>query len=76
LNHFICFSLGHLDHVGQEYTRFHNVHRPHQGLANRTVAQAATGPPDDHWATATPDLGPVHCERFLGGLLRHYYRVA
>jgi putative transposase len=76
LNHFLCFSLGHLDHVAQEYARFFNTHRPHQGLENRTVPQAATGPPDDPMPTPTPDPGPVRCQRFLGGLLRHYYRAA
>lgn len=75
-NHFLCFSLGHLDHIGQEYVRFFNTHRPHQGLGNFTIAQAATGPPDDDVTTATPDLGPIRWQRFLGGLLRHYYRAA
>lgn len=85
LNHFLCFSLGHLDHIGQEYTRFHNVHRPHQGLDNRTVPEAATGPPtlscaaigdDDSESSESRVLGHIRCTRFLGGLLRHYYRAA
>jgi putative transposase len=76
LNHFMCFSLGHLDHIGQEYARFFNTHRPHQGLGNRTVAEAATGPPDDSMATATPMVERIRCQRFLGGLLRHYYHAA
>jgi len=76
LDHFLSFGLRHLDHIGQEYVHFHNVHRPHQGLGNRTVAQAATGPPDDPLARVTPDFGRIRCERFLGGLLRHYYRAA
>ncbi len=25
LNHFLCFGLRHLDHVGQEYVQFHNT---------------------------------------------------
>lgn len=45
LNHFMCFSLGHLDYIKREYAHFHNTHRPHQGLGNRTVPEAATGPP-------------------------------
>jgi putative transposase len=76
LNHFLCFSLGHLDHIAQEYARFFNTHRPHQGLGNRTVAQAATRPPEDCLSMGTPDRGRIHCQRFLGGLLRHYYRAA
>ncbi len=45
LDHFLCFSLGHLHHIGQDYVRFYNQHRPHQGLGNRTLPAAATGPP-------------------------------
>ncbi|MCA9253898.1 MAG: integrase core domain-containing protein [Phycisphaerales bacterium] len=72
LDHFVCFSRGHLDHILREYVRFHNQHRPHQGLGNRTL-RAALGndPPPDH-----PESSPIHCQRFLGGLLRHYYRAA
>ena len=77
LNHFLCFSLGHLDHISQHYARYHNVHRPHQGLGNLTVVQAATGPPEvGALARALPLDEPVRCQRFLGGLLRHYYRAA
>ncbi len=76
LNHFMCFSLGHLDYINHHYARYHNVHRPHQGLGNLTVAQAATGPPDDDVKKETPDFGPIRCQRFLGGLLRHYHRAA
>jgi hypothetical protein len=60
------------DHILREYVRFHNQHRPHQGLGNRTL-RAALGndPPPDH-----SESSPIHCKRFLGGLLRHYYRAA
>jgi len=44
LNHFLCFSLGHLDHVAQEYVRFYNAHRPHSAVGNRTLDEPATGP--------------------------------
>ncbi|MBK9121359.1 MAG: hypothetical protein IPM18_17410 [Phycisphaerales bacterium] len=52
--------------------RLHNAHRPHQGLDNRTLPEAATGPPEDLAAEAAPELGRVRCQRSLGGLLRHY----
>ena len=76
LDHFLCFSLGHLDHIGQQYARFYNQHRPHQGLGNRTLPVAATGPPQelDHETAANTD--GIRCQCFLGGLLRHYYRDA
>ena len=76
LNHFLCFGLDHLDHVVQSYARFFNEHRPHQGLGNRTVPAAATGPPEELSSEAVPDVGTIRCRPFLGGLLRHYYRDA
>lgn len=76
LSHFLCFSLGHLDHIGQEYVRFHNKHRPHQGLDNQTIPTAAHGPPAASLSQAAPPPNCIRCQRFLGGLLRHYYRTA
>ena len=76
LNHFTCFSLGHLDHITQTYTRFFNTHRPHQGLGNRPLAEAATGPPTDVSMIPLSENEQVKCRRFLGGLLRHYHRAA
>ena len=73
LDYFICFSLGHLDHIAGSYMEFYNQHRPHQSLGNRTLPAAGDGrdPP-----TAAAEVGRVRCRRFLGGLLRHYYREA
>ncbi|HUU98097.1 MAG TPA: integrase core domain-containing protein [Phycisphaerae bacterium] len=76
LDHFLCFSLGHLDHIGQSYVRFFNEHRRHQGLGNRTVPAAAMGPPEELPSNPLPAVGKIRCRRFLGGLLRHYYRAA
>jgi putative transposase len=76
LSHFLCFSLGHLDHIGREYVRFHNEHGPHQGLDNQTIPTAAHGPPAIAPLQAAPPLHRIRCQRFLGGLPRHYYRTA
>lgn len=76
LNHFMCFSLGHLNHIGQAYVRFYNEHRPHQSLGNRTLDAAVTAPSEEVPIERKPDVGRVRCQRFLGGLLRHYYRAA
>jgi putative transposase len=73
LSHFLCFSLGHLDHILAEYARYYNKHRPHQSLGNRTLTSSAEGPSPP---VNDADIGPIHCQRFLGGLLRHYYRDA
>ncbi len=73
LNHFLCFSLSHLEHITTEYTNFFNEYRPHQSLGNRTLPAAAAGPAEP---ALRKRVGRVRCQRFLGGLLRHYYRVA
>jgi putative transposase len=75
LNHFLCFSLGHLDHITREFVRFYNEHRPHQSLGNRTLPEAAR-PPARESAAEICRPGRVRCRQFLGGLLRHYYRAA
>ncbi len=76
LNYFLCFSLSHLDHIGQEYVRFFNEPRPHQGLGSQTLPAARAGPPEEPAIDDTPAIGRVRCQRFLGGLLRHYFRDA
>ncbi len=76
LDYFTCFSLQHLDYIVRQFVAFFNEHRPHQGLGNRTLPAAAAGPPEDLAIDHAPQLGRVRCQRFLGGLLRHYYRAA
>jgi len=76
LNHFMCFGLGHLDYIVQAFVRFHNEFRPHRGLGNRTIPEAATGPPTPMPAIREPKIGRIRCRRFLGGLLKHYERDA
>ena len=76
LDYFLCFSLGHLNHVAQEYVRFFNTHRPHQGLGNQTLPAARAGPPEEPAMDDSAEIGQVRCRRFLGGLLRHYHRAA
>ena len=77
LDYFVCFGLRHLDHIAGVYVDFYNAHRPHQGLGNRTLPSSAKGhAATGHESTTSADLGRIRCQRFLGGLLRHYYRVA
>ena len=76
LSHFLCFSHSHLDLIVGSYVRYHNNHRPHQGLDNRTLPQRATGPPEISDSGDPDDLRCIRCRRLLGGLLRHYYRDA
>jgi len=74
LNHFLCFSLRHLDHIAGTWVRFYNSVRPHQSLGNHTLPAAHSGAPPP--GSPGLDVGPIRCQKFLGGLLRHYYRDA
>lgn len=76
LDYFLCFSLGHFGHICEEYIRFFNEYRPHQGLGNLTIPVAAAGPPQVLGTDPPPEIGRIRCRQFLGGLLRHYYRAA
>ena len=73
LNYFLCFSLQHLDFIVQRYVDYYNELRPHQGKGNRTLTfRDQDKPPSNR----TVSLGEVKCRRMLGGVLKHYYRVA
>lgn len=75
-NHVLCFSLGHLEHITNQYSRFHNEFRPHQSLGNQTLPESAAGSPRDFRPARPGALDRVRCRRILGGLRRHYYRAA
>ena len=68
LNHSICFSLDHLDHINHEWLVYYNNERPHQGvdIGNKVLR------PD-----FTPtDKGVIKREHHLGGVILWYYRAA
>jgi len=50
----------------REFAAHYHQERNHQGLQDRLIEPAPTGPPD----------GAIWCRPRLGGLLRHYYRAA
>ncbi|MEM6260553.1 MAG: integrase core domain-containing protein [Planctomycetota bacterium] len=74
LDHFMCFSLGHTDHITQTFVSHYNEHRPHQGLSNRVIDSA--GKPDLSLTQSTNSVGKIGCRAELGGLLKHYYQRA
>jgi len=71
LDHFLCFSLRHLDHIAQEYVRFHNDFRPHQSKSNEPLRFENQLP-----LARPPNRGTIECQQFLAGLLKHYHRKA
>jgi putative transposase len=71
LNHFIVFGLEHFDHIVSEYVAYSLECRPHQGIGNRLIGEAA---PVTHLELRS--LDEIRCEPRLGGLLKHYSRAA
>ncbi len=65
LERIIFFGPRRFRHAVSAYIEHYNVERPHQGIGN----VALSGP-------SSPRLGRVCCHERLGGLLKHYYRVA
>ena len=71
LNRFICFGQEHLDHIVSEYVDYYNELRPHQSLDNRPLQgkwPTVDEPPDDK--------EHVVCHQRLGGVLKHFERLA
>ena len=75
LDHFVCFGLKHLDHIAQEYSRFHNELRPHQSKNNEPL-RFENQPLPEHPSSRGTIGGTIECQRLLGGLLKHYHRKA
>ena len=69
LDHFLIFGEKHFDYLVREYVEHYHTERPHQGLGNNTLAPTAPSEPRDL-------NGGIQCRTRLGGLLKHYYRVA
>jgi len=71
LNFFIVFGKKHLNHLVASYVSFYNEFRPHQGLENRPLS--GKWPDEDVPLTEGEQ---IICHESLGGILRHYERVA
>jgi putative transposase len=78
LDHLIICGLGRLQYVIDEYRRFYNEHRPHQGISNR-IPDRGTQPPKGLLLPARRShlrCSGMQCQHFLGGLLKSYFRSA
>jgi hypothetical protein len=67
----MAFGKKHLDHLVSEYLVHYNELRPHQSLDNRPLTGA--------WPNGDDPLESeeqIICHERLGGVLRHYERVA
>ena len=72
LNHFVVFGESHLRSILSCWLTHCHFQRPHQGLGNVTVDAGI--PPPDPVEGIRPDN--IVCYESLGGLLKHYTRVA
>ena len=69
LDHFLVFGEKHFDYLVREYVAHYHTERPHQGLGNRVVTGEPPPAPPGSNDTAL-------CRTRLGGLLKHYQRIA
>ena len=74
LDHFACFSLGHVDHLVQTFVSYYNRDRPHQSLENGVLN--GSGTPELKLAQEERSTDSIGCRCELGGLLKSYYRRA
>ena len=71
LDRFIVFGEEHLRHIVGQYVEHYNEERPHQARDNLPLNW-----PSQNGSDASPLADKIHCDQRLGGLLRHYRRVA
>lgn len=71
LNRFIVFGLGHLDHLVSSYLEYYHQARPHQRKDNKPLL--GVWPETDDPPDKTEE---VVCREWLGGVLKHYERIA
>jgi putative transposase len=69
LDHFLVFGERHFDYLVKEYVEHYHNERPHQGLGNRVITGEPPPAPSDSNNT-------LLCRTRLGGLLKHYRRIA
>ena len=76
LNHFVFFGVNHLDTIARSWLAHYHAERPHQGRENELLVRPPTAEKSATIDTATFSLRDVRCRKRLGGLLKHYERVA
>ena len=69
LDHFVIFGEKHLRYLVTEFVAHFHRERPHQNLGNRPPVLVESDESILH-------NGPIRCQTRLGGLLKHYTRLA
>lgn len=76
LDYFFFFGAKHLDGVIRSWFEHYHAERPHQGRENELLVRSKRAENPEVIDTATFSLHDVRCSKRLGGLLKHYERVA
>ena len=71
LDNFMVLGERHLEHLTSTYLSYYNSKRPHRGLGNVPVGIGNMPKPE-----RTCVKEGVACDQWLGGLLKHYRKVA
>ena len=66
LDRMVFLGEAHLRRTLAAFAAHYHTERNHQGIHDRLIIPAPTGPP----------TGAIRCRPRLGGLLRYYYRAA
>ena len=81
-DHFIVFGKRHLNHVVSVNIDYYHRMRPHQAKENAPLVRVSVAKKRRRRKQravpepATIELTEIRCEKRLGGLLNHYYRMA
>lgn len=76
LNHFVFFGAKHLDSVVRSWLEHYHAERPHQGRENELLVRPLRNEKHPIVDSVAFSLRDIRCRRRLGGLLKHYERVA
>ena len=76
LDHFVFFGVRHLDSVAHSWLDHYHIERPHQGRENELLVRSPRTKKVAGGEIAALSLREIRCRKRLGGLLKHYERVA
>lgn len=80
LDYFVVFGQEHMDHIVGEFVTHYHDERPHQSKDNGVLKLPVTSSDGDEKSSSggssAPDTIGIECSQRLGGLLKHYRRMA
>lgn len=80
LDHFVVFGEQHMDYLVQEFVKHYHEERPHQSKDNDILTPSAMIPAKESKADSNDsprsEVAGIDCHQRLGGLLKHYRRIA